>query len=182
MDLSKLPKLSQTPKQADNAEPVSPEPEEPVVGYRSRRDDSDSSGDRADGYIALVVGAFLLFFFPRFLQWLSHRLFGSHFNPFIDPQGKVVPYTTVPEFWMDLGPVLFGLALVVEGLVVMVRPVRPLLWLVLGFTGVATAYNVIYFIVSYPRYGFAPISFLAGAFGIYACFQLWHRVAPAGRS
>ena len=181
MDLSKLPKLSQTPQPADNSEPVSPEPEPPVVGYRSGQDESDLSGERAKGYIALVIGAFLLFFYPRFLQWSLHRLFGTYFNPFLDAQKNVVPYTTLPEFWMDLGPMLFGLALVVEGLVVMIKPVRPLLWLVLGFTGIATVYNVIYFLFSYPRYGFAPISFLAGAFGIYTCFQLWHRVAPAGR-
>src|SRR3954467_10313784 len=108
MDLSKLPKLSETPK---------PPPQEPTPARPADPPPPEPTSVGLEAWISIAVGAFLLLIYPRFLQWLSHRLFGTHFNPFVDNAGNIVPYSQVPEFWGDLGPVLFGVVLILEGLV-----------------------------------------------------------------
>ncbi|HEV8606601.1 MAG TPA: hypothetical protein VGQ99_14600 [Tepidisphaeraceae bacterium] len=161
MDLSKLPKLSETPKPPDNTPPASdPPPPEPT-----------SAGIEA--WLSIAVGLFLLLMYPRFLQWLSHRVLGTHFNPFVDANGNVVPYTSIPQFWSDLGPVLFGLVFILEGLVMAFIRRPALIAICLTLTALATLYNLIYLVASYSRFGLAPISFLAVAFGFYICMYQW---------
>src|ERR1700744_4076682 len=67
MDLSKLPKMSQTPPPADSSTPTplvvgpiqSPPPLAPAMG---------------EAWLSIAIGVILLLVFPRFLQWLSSRL------------------------------------------------------------------------------------------------------------
>jgi hypothetical protein len=174
MDLSKLPKLSETPKPPNN-EPVEREaapPPEPV-------------GVGVEAWFSIGIGILLLLVYPRFLQWVSHRLFGTHFNPFIDQSsGAVVPYTQVPAFWSDLGPVLFGLVLIIDGLILafVKRPVFVAIGLAL--IALATLYNFVYLVGSWGTYGIAPISFLAVLFGLYICLYNWKylRLKRSGRA
>jgi len=162
MDLSKLPKLSETPKPPAPQPPPAAEPPPPEPA---------SAG--LEAWLSIAIGAFLLLRYPRFLEWLSHRVFGTHFNPFVDAAGNVVPYSQVPEFWGDLGPVLFGIVLILEGLVMAFIRKPALVAVVLVLTAIATLYNLIYLIMSYGRYGLAPVSFLAVAFGFYICMYQW---------
>jgi hypothetical protein len=164
MDLSKLPKLSETPKPP-------PGQQEPPPADNPPPPDPVSVGMEA--WISIAVGAFLLLMYPRFLQWLFHRIFGTHFNPFVDSAGNVVPYSQVPEFWGDLGPVLFGVVLILEGLVMAFIRRPALVMIVLALTAIATFYNLVYLVMSYGHYGLAPISFLAVAFGFYICMYQW---------
>jgi hypothetical protein len=166
MDLSKLPKFSQTPPPAQ-APAGESRPDAPRVLDYSQT--ALSSGPEA--WLSIVVGLFLLFMYPRFLVWLSHRLFGTNFNEF-ELNGRVVPYTQVPEFWMDLGPVLFGIVLLMDGLVILFGRRAGFLAVALTLTVLATAYNIIY-VFATLKDGFAPISFLAGAFGVYICLYQW---------
>ncbi len=171
MDLSKLPKLSDTPKPpAPNPPESKPPPPEPTsVG--------------AEAWFSIAIGLFLLYMYPRFLQWVFHRLFGTAFNPFKNSSGEIVPYSQVPEFWMDLGPVLFGIVLILEGLVMAFVRRPALVAITLALTAIATLYNLIYVIVSFGTYGVAPISFLAAVFGIYICTYQWKylRLRLSGR-
>src|SRR5689334_16639589 len=96
MDMSKLPKLSETPKPPDNSTPP------PTM--------------QGEAFFSIAMGVLLLLLYPRLLHWLFRP---STFAPFIDPStGATVPYPSTPAFWMDLGPVLFGAILVLEGLVI----------------------------------------------------------------
>jgi len=170
MDLSKLPKLSNTPKPPDSTPPnsESPPPSSRQVDYGP-----EPTSVGLEAWISIAVGAFLLLMYPRFLQWLSHRAFGTNFNPFVDAAGNVVPYSQVPAFWSDLGPVLFGVVLILEGLVMAFIRRTALVAIVLTLTAIATFYNLVYLVMSYGRYGLAPISFLAVAFGFYICMYQW---------
>ncbi len=160
MDLSKLPKLSETPKPPDNTPPATdPPPPEPT-----------SAGFEA--WLSIAIGLFLLLMYPRFLQWLSHQLFGTYFGE-ITLNNQVVSYTQIPEFWMDLGPVLFGLVFILEGLVMAFIRRPALIAICLALTALATLYNLIYLVASYSRFGLAPVSFLAVAFGFYICMYQW---------
>ena len=183
MDVSKLPKLSDTQKEqkaqeanASAAPAATVAPVEPMAVQqvdRPHQHTHELASSSADVWISLAIGALLLLMYPRFLQWLSSRLFGTHFNPFLDAAGNVVPYTKVPEFWGDLGPTLFGVVLIVEGLALALMRKRGVMMLAFGLTVIATAYNAIYLIMTYNTYGLAIVSALAVAFGVYIAMYQW---------
>jgi hypothetical protein len=187
MDVSKLPKLSDTQKQ-QQAEAAAASSEAPLESGApssvitaetaprsdgSRHDVDALASSTADVWISLAIGALLLLMYPRFLQWLSWRLFGTNFNQFLDQNGAIVPYTQVPEFWGDLGPTLFGVVLIVEGLALALMRKRGVMMLAFGLTIIATAYNAIYLIMSFNKYGLAIISAMAVAFGVYIAMYQW---------
>jgi hypothetical protein len=183
MDLSKLPKLSETSKHAPATDAPSVQPATqsaaeplgsvlrpvPVQPTAYRRDTIGI----AETWLSIGVGVFVLLYWPRFLQWASSRMFHTHFNEFTDTNtGAVVPYQHVPEFWSDLGPALLGIVLIVDGLLIFSR--KP--WLVLFalvLTAISTAYNLFYVIWSFPQYGLAPLSFLAVIFGGFILMTQW---------
>ena len=132
MDVSKLPKLSDTQKEqqaqaaAARDDALSATPSDgPTTQHRAAYEaDASPSSDGAEVWISIAVGAILLLMYPRFLKWVSSRLFGTHFDQFLLPDGTVVPYPQVPEFWGDLGPTLFGVVLIVEGIALMLARKR----------------------------------------------------------
>jgi hypothetical protein len=167
MDLSKLPKLSKTQEQL-SAEPTPVEPAVKVAPVAP----STGGSHLGEAWLSIGVGAFLLFFEPRFLQWASSRLFHTAFNEFLDGNGAVVPYPTVPEFWSDLGITLFGLVLILDGILLFTHQ-RTLVWIAFALTVITTALNLWWMIGSYSTFGFAPISFLAVIFGGYIASSQW---------
>jgi hypothetical protein len=170
MDVSKLPKFSETkstpPDAADNSPP-------PPASQRPMHYVSEPVAGRGpEAWISIAVGAFLLYMFPRFLQWISSRVFHTHFDEF-QLDNVVVPYTQVPEFWMDLGPVLFGVVLILDGIVLLSSRKVWMVAVAFVLTVVATIYNLGYVVASYSKFGAAPISFLAAAFGAYIAWYQW---------
>lgn len=116
----------------------------------------------------------MLYLYPRFLQWLSHSLFGTAFSPFM-LNGREVPYRQVPEFWLDLGVTVFAAAMVVEGLVLLsLRRVRAALFLAVGVTAVSVVLNLAVVIMQ-PGSGFPLVSAIAVLVGIWAGVQLLTR-------
>ena len=173
MDISKLPRMSNTPANPPPPAEAEPQPPATPVEYRTPPPPTPMDSGGIGAWISFVVGAFLLFMFPRWLQWASSRLFHTHFDEFM-LDDKVVPYQTLPEFWMDLGPVLFGIVLILDGFVLLVGSRRrKLLIAAFVLTLFGTAYNLIYFVGSFAKYGFAPVSFLAAAFGGYILWYQW---------
>src|SRR5690606_9656726 len=119
--------------------------------------------------LSIVVALFLLFMQPRFAKWVLHKLFGTDFAPFVLLDGTTVPYTQVPAFWMDLGPFLFAMVLIIDAIVLALvrRPAAIALTFVL--TLAVMLYNLGYVLLTFSQ-GFAPISFLAAAFGAFMCW------------
>lgn len=168
MDLSKLPKLSETPKPPGDAPaPAGQAPPAPAQTQSS----VPPAGPEV--WISFAVGLIMLFLYPRFLQWLSSRLFGTSFNEFM-LDGQVVPYPQTAEFWADLGPTLFGIVLILEALVLGLARHRALVWIVFALTLGMVGYNLGYLIASYSKHGFALASALSVAFGIYIAMHQWH--------
>ena len=173
MDLSKLPKLSDT-KGAEGEQPavppvVTPAPSTPVAPLPVR----PAPLGIAETWLSVGVGAFILLFWPRFLEWASSRVFHTHFDEFQSPDtGATVPYQTLPEFWSDLGPTLLGIVLIVDGLLLFTR--RPTLILVaLVLTAVSTLFNLCWVIYSFGTYGLAPVSALGVIFGGFILSTQW---------
>ncbi len=180
MDLSKLPKLSKTNEaQQQDAQtrpppPIDPPEPLPDVPY-ARQSQSAPAGGWSETWLSIGIGIFLLLFQPRFLEWLSSRLFHTFFNEFTDANNNIVPYQTLPEFWSDLGPTLFGFVFIIDGLLIFTRR-RELYWAAFALTIIATAYNLLWCIGSYSKYGFAPISFLAVIFGGFIASAQWRLI------
>ena len=176
MDVSKLPKLSQTTPPADRSTvPAEPAPAAvPALPYSTQ----PRAMAYAEAWISIGVGLFLWLFQPRMLQWLSSRLFHTHFDEFVRDDGTIVSYLSQPAFWMDLGPTLFGLVLILDGLIIAFIRRPAFIWAALLLTALTTAYNLIYLVISYSQSGFAPISFLAVLFGGYMVVVQWQMVRP----
>jgi hypothetical protein len=180
MDLSKLPRLSETNKEpppASTPELDQPLPAQrlpnvhPAAAYEPRA--AEPVAASGDVWISLAVGVVLLLMQPRFLLWVSSRVFGTHFNEFLKPDGAVVPYPQVPEFWGDLGPTLFAFVLILEGITLAFSRNRAVLALAFGLTVLATGYNAIYLVMTYSTYGLALLSALAVVFGVYIARYQW---------
>jgi hypothetical protein len=104
---------------------------------------------------------------------VSSRLFHTHFDEFMLPDGQIVPYPSTPEFWMDLGPVLFGITLVLDAGVLLASRHRTLVMIAFALTALATAFNLFYMVGTFASEGFAPISLLATIFGCYILMAQW---------
>ena len=191
MDLSKLPRLSNS-EQRPPTTPVEPEPvdtrtaspqtiaspptQQPRPAYAPFR----PASSRGEAWIAFAVGIIILLMFPRFVQWGSSRIFHTHFNQYVMPDGiTVVPYQQVHDIWPDLGCTLFGFTLIFEGLALGLARHRWILWIGLAFTLLATGYNLVYLIVSFGQYGLALVSALAVAFGAYITAIHWQLLHQA---
>jgi hypothetical protein len=109
---------------------------------------------------------------PRLIQFISHRLFGTFFSPYIDASGNEVPYTAQMDFWSDLGITLFAAVLVLEGLVLAFVRKRAFVQVALGLTVLTTAYNLAYLVYTFSQ-GVAILSTIAVVFGVYIAIYEW---------
>jgi hypothetical protein len=190
MDLSKLPKLSQRPPDAppmvsSGVEPkpveAMPMPSMPGAGPVSGAMPHPPANPYALGRIGFVetwmsvgIGVLILLIMPRFVQWISSKLFHTNFVPFTLPDDTVVPYTSVPAFYSDLGPTLLGVALILDGLLFLTRR-KPAVMFALMLTLLSTLYNLGYVVYSYcgPD-GLLPVwSFMAVLFGGMMLTSQW---------
>ncbi|MGH7176029.1 MAG: hypothetical protein ACREJC_01495 [Tepidisphaeraceae bacterium] len=163
MDVSKLPKLSQT------------DPPPPVEDHTPQPGKFQSS-TAAEIWLPVALGVILLLMYPRWLQWATSRIFGTRFSEFM-LDGAVVPYQTLPDFWSDLGTTSFGIVLIVEGIALALSRSRHVLWFSFGLICAATGYNFIWLIVSFSKHGLAIISAFAVVFGVYIAMSLWSRLS-----
>lgn len=130
-------------------------------------------GVGAEVWISVAIGALLLLMQPRLLQFLSHKLFGTFFAPYLDNQtGAEVPYTAQPDFWSDLGITLFAFVLIIEGLALAFARRRGVVMLAFGLTVLTTVYNLGYLVLTFSS-GIAILSAFAVAFGVYIAIFEW---------
>jgi hypothetical protein len=170
MDLSKLPKLSNTP------EHVPPPAQQPVAGST----DAPIQYERvvyateppglAEAWISIGIGVILLLMNHQ----LFTHLFGGNVGTFSDGQGNPLTYTQTVFFRGDLALTLFALALILEGLIIaLVR--RPSFVLIAAvFTVLATIVNLIYLLLMMAQgYGLQLLAAFAVLFGGYIASYEW---------
>lgn len=174
MDISKLPRMSETNKHAPPPTEPAATPDGPprdVAPLHARpvyaRDDGPPAG--ADVWISIAVGVILILMAPRVWQYAFSRLFGSAFTwTFTDAAGNPLPYTQSVFFWGDLAMALFAVVLIAEGLVIGFARRRALVAAALGLTVLTTLFNLGYLVwMMQGGYGLQIMSALAVAFGVY---------------
>jgi hypothetical protein len=181
MDLSKLPKMSDTrraeaERQGQSPAPPMPNPlaaSGPTPAVPAGRVVAVDAG--GSGWISLIVGLLVMLFWPRLWTWISHKLFGTSFAPYQDAAGNLVPYTQTPDFWSDLAIGLFAVALIVEGIVLLwAATSRLAVWASLVIIAGATLFNLGFVVSSLSRgYAIPIVSALAVVFGAFMCIQQW---------
>jgi hypothetical protein len=184
MDMSKLPRLSQSPAppppDVSQAPPGDADPgvaPGPPAGYAL-----EPAGYGGDAWLSIAIGALLLLVFHRLIQYLAHVLFGTYFAPY-EMDGTEVSYLSTLDFWSDLGISAFALVLIVEGLALAVSRRRAVVAGALALTVLATLYNLGY-LVATLSHGVALMSALAVIFGLYIASQQWNllkRTPPSRR-
>ena len=196
MDLSKLPKLSDT--KAAGGEPGAAEPVPPAVAYRQPTTPPPPPGLGADVWISTVLGLLFVFLGMTFARFAVAKLTGQPFHTGVNwtddahPPDTEVAYFDLSGYtaWTDMGIFLFGLTLLFEAAskgAVVLRPgtaSRALLGLATLLTLATVALNL-WACGLMMRVGIAPLmSGLAVAFGGWVLFDEWQTLrltTPAAR-
>ena len=180
MDLSKLPKFSET-KAGDAPTPVAraatePVPEDPnalpIADYASRQRRNMMRGDPLqargpEAWISTGIGIVLLLMNPTFIKFMFAQ---KPYRPFADP---TVDYTSSINFWSDLTITAFAFVLILEGIVLALTRNAVLVLIACAFTAAATTGNLLYLVMSYSTYGLALWQALAVIFGVYITIYEW---------
>jgi hypothetical protein len=174
MDLSKLPKLSQTPPSPSPADAGAAVHVLDEPSSRPERAGPRPMAPLAEVWLGVAVGLILLVMYPTTIKYLSSRLFGTKFAPFELDDGTVVPYPKVyPQFWSDLCITAFALVMIVEGLALALARKRGVMLLAFGLTVAATLLNAAYVLATFATYGPPVVSLLAVAVGGYVAIHQW---------
>lgn len=197
MDLSKLPKLSQTPPPppadppggADAGTATKVElfcrcgaPIAPGTKFCSNcgasygeatgggRPVEPMEGMGAEAWISIAMGALLIYLSPTI--WKYYLIPGSFTDTFSDPQGNPMAYRQTEFYWAHLGLAAFSVVLFLEALVMLLARKAPLVMAALVLTLAAALLNVYALARGYKLIGFQVYNALAVAFAIYiAMFQ-----------
>jgi hypothetical protein len=183
MDMSKLPRMSQTPPPPEPSEPdgaVRAAHARPAAAAAPPLDYREAGAYEpapsvAEAWISIAIGLILLFIYPYFWQWLISLVsnYKPPFLPITDSSGAQVPYAQSIFFFSNLCVFAFALVLVIDGLILFTR--RPaLLMFAFGFTVITAAMNFLC-IVNETMHGrgFPIASALAFAFGVYIAIFQW---------
>jgi hypothetical protein len=182
MDLSKLPKLSETDKHAPPPpSPETPPPAEPL-SYAPRSSGLDLGGQV---WLSAILGIVFMLMGKNFASFLIAKLTGQPFHTGVIWQtgvnaGQEVAYYDLQGFsaHTETAIFLFGLSMVLEAVALAsirrnTPKTRGLLLLTLVLTAGMTLYNVILVVVLFGH-GITPLlSILVVAFGGYTAITEW---------
>jgi len=180
VDLSKLPKLSDTPSPPP---PDSAEPERRIADYR--RDEGGGSIG-ADVWLSAIIGLIFVLLGRRFARYLMATINGKDFptgaNWIAGPkQGQPVSYAELQGYVMynEAAMFLFGLALLFEAAMLTVIHSRmgfkrPMIMLAMLVAFAATVLNLIVSLMLFSTGTLPLFSLLAVAFGGYILVHEWN--------
>src|SRR5437762_13437465 len=129
MDLSKLPKLSESPAPAEAPAPPTASSASPAVDYAHRPDIGTSIG--AEVWISLIIGLIFIMMGFNFARYVFATASGKTYHTNIQwtdgpKAGTEVAYPELSGdvIWNDSALFLFGVALLLEAVVLFVAGTR----------------------------------------------------------
>ena len=186
MDMSKLPRMSDTQRQQQaHAAAVAQPPPPPgtaqpaPVMYKPVQ----AEGAGPEAWFSIAIGVIVLLLNGRFWQYFVAR--SSFTWTFNDAQGNPLAYTQTVFFWGDLAMVAYGIVLIVDGLVLAFARRPAALLAALTLTIVATLLNLGYLVAMMSmNFGLQLMPALAVAFGVYIAMSQWRmlQMVRAGRA
>ena len=168
MDVSKLPKLSQTPRPAgDGPPPPDPNPNDERHPHYYPADRVTVGGE---AWISMIIGAVILLSNQNFNYWLAGHT--DRIPPVIDSTNATIPYVQSYFFVRDLSLFAFGAALLLDGVLLLImRPWSILLGLTV--TIIATLLNLYTAVRFHTGFGLQLFAILAVIFGLYTALYQW---------
>lgn len=191
MDISKLPRLSETDRHSPPPPPHAPSGDEPAArdAPKPQQDprpvERVSAGVGAEVWLSLIIGLVLMMLGQSFARYSIAKVTGQEFHTRVNwtegpKAGQEVDYWELSGYtaWTDTAIFLFGLAMVLEAAVLAVVYSRsgakvPLTAVALAVTLAATALNL-WVCFKLLGVGITPLmSALAVAFGGYMAIYEW---------
>ena len=188
MDVSKLPKLSDTKAAEGDVPPVPVEAMPPATAYRDRMiPPPRQAGVGPDVWISTVIGLLFIFMGVTFAKFAVAKLTHQPFHTGVDwtddahPTNTEVSYFELSGYtaWTDMGAFLFGLTLLFEAASKAALTLRPgtasrwLLGLAIALTLATVALNL-YACGLLLHVGITPLlSGIAVAFGGWVLYDEW---------
>lgn len=155
MDLSKLPKMSQTPKPPENEATPTP------LSYATPMPSSVG----AEAWICIAIGLLVLLMQQRFFFFFMGKDIGIFFDVH-------QPYIKSLFFINDLGLVAFGVALILDGIVLLIgRPTA--IWIGFFATVLASILNIYTVIRAYADMGLQIYPAVAFVLAVYTALYQW---------
>jgi hypothetical protein len=182
MDLSKLPRLSETDKHSPQQQtPAHEAPLQRAEPMSYATPVAAPAGPEA--WFSIVIGIIVQLMSTRFWSFVFSKLFGSAFTwTFRDTNGTPITYTQSVFFMGDVAMVLFGLVLIVEGIVFIFSRSRTLLMGAFILTCAATLLNLVFLVQMMSKgYGLQIMAALAVAFGGYIAMTQWRMLSSTAR-
>jgi len=171
MDLSKLPKLGESGKPTSSAPSTPPMEASPPPPAPARED--PAAGPEI--FINVIIGLILVYMGWPIFDYLISIATGRPFKyPVTDPAGNALRYPSTVFFWMNMGVALFGIALILYGLLGRSAK-RAVSGAVLILLALAAAVCVYATIVSLSVLGLQLLPALCAAFAIYLAMYQWRR-------
>jgi len=167
MDLSKLPKLGESSKQTSSA-PSTPPAEVPPPP----REDPAAGPEI---FINVIIGLILVYMGWPIFDYLISIATGRPFKyPVTDAAGNALRYPNTVFFWMNMGVALFGVALILYGLLgrSASRAVSAVVLLLLALAAAVCTYATI---ASLSVIGLQLLPALCAAFAVYLAMYQWRR-------
>jgi hypothetical protein len=196
MDMSKLPRLSNTAENVPHSHDPNELPSTPIPSIpTSDPEPAMTQGQLlgAEVWLSAILGIVFMLMGKTFGLYLLAKLTGRAFHTGVNwvegsLAGQEVPYPQLDGFVMltDASLFLFGLALVFEAIVLVASVSsrgfrRPLVLLAFGVTVIAVAFNL-FACGKLMSNGVTPlISLLATAFGVYIGMYEWALLKTARR-
>jgi hypothetical protein len=174
MDLSKLPKLSETDKHAPP--PASAQP--PNLDYVPPARAREELVAGPEVFINVVIGLILIYMGWPIFDYLIHLTGARPFKyPVTDAAGNPMSYPHTVFFWMNIGVALFGVALVLYGLLGRSanRAISGAVLMLLALAAAVCAYATI---ASMSVIGLQLLPALCAAFALYLGMYQWKRFNP----
>jgi hypothetical protein len=191
MDLSKLPKMSETARAERERNETAggeqtPAGAQPVVRQATPVASEMLMG--AEVWISGVLGLLFVYFGWPFARWAVTTMRGGTFHTFVNwtvgpKEGQEVSYFELQGYtaWTDMSLLLFGLALLADAVLLLVASGAVgrrgwLVWGAVGITAVATACNLVTALLCLSV-GIRPLySLVAVAIGGYMLAYQWRIV------
>lgn len=132
----------------------------------------------AEAWLSLAIGIIVLFMFPQFRQYLMTRVHGTpdefySLYTISDANNNSIPYEQSVFFFPQMGMTFFGVAMILDALVLFKPRFAALLWLALALTVASVLLNVFAIVKAFDIGGFQLANALAVAFGGYISLYDW---------
>ena len=187
MDLSKLPRMSNTstpqPGPGDAPPPTdSPPPQPPAmvttVPVAAPPSATSTQGTGAEAWISIALGLILLFIqpFPKY-AWSVVTRHAFDTGLIDSTTGEPLAYRSLPQYWSDLSVSVFGLVLLLDGVVIGLTRRPAVVAAALCLTLIGTLMNLAYVVLTYRDSGLAILSAVAVAVGGYIALSQWRLLA-----